>query len=31
MESSPFDPYNWLLHELANYNVKVDRTTFPIR
>jgi hypothetical protein len=29
MEASPFDPDDWLLHELTNFNVKSSRTTFP--
>jgi hypothetical protein len=29
MEASLFDPDDWLLHELTNFNGKTDRTTFP--
>ena len=29
MEASPFDPDDWLLHELTHHNVKINRTTFP--
>jgi hypothetical protein len=29
MESSPFDPDDWLLHELTQQHVKIDRTSFP--
>jgi hypothetical protein len=29
MEASPFEPDDWILHELINFNVKVNLTTFP--
>ena len=29
MEASPFDPDDWLLHVFTNFNVEINRTTFP--
>ena len=29
MDASPFDDDGWLLHELTNFNVNINRTTFP--
>ncbi len=29
MEASPFGDDDWLLHELTNFNVKINRTAFP--
>ncbi len=29
MEASPFDTSDWLTHELTQFNVKINRTSFP--
>jgi hypothetical protein len=29
MKASSFDPDDGILHELTNFNVKINRTTFP--
>jgi hypothetical protein len=29
IEESPFDASDWLLHELTQFNVKVNRRSFP--
>jgi hypothetical protein len=29
VEASPFNASDWLLHELTQFNVKVNRTSFP--
>ena len=30
VEASPFDASDWLMHELTQFNVKINRTSFPI-
>jgi hypothetical protein len=29
VEASPFDASDWLLHELTQFNVKINRISFP--